>query len=130
MTIFKLPVTPSPDKIYTVNLDEVSYDIRLQYLLRSTNLSTKEVTADQFLMQIRLTGDEDWAIRTSLKTNRDVLAQYHHLDACPQGTLVLRDYIADSHYFSTALEGAYNPERVTYEELGNRFILIYNSDVA
>ena len=121
-----IPVSPDPDTSYIVSLDGVSYKIRLQYLQRLTNESYEgtwsNYTADQFMLHIGLSGEDGYPIMTSLKVNRDVLAPYHHRESCPSGTLMLRDLIADNTYLTG---GSYIPDRVTYDDLGTRYILTY-----
>lgn len=114
----------SPDKIYkSITLDEVSYDIRIKYLQRLTNEATTPVKADEFILELSLSGGAPF-IKTSLKTSRDVLRPFRYLDDCPQGYLILRDYTALN---SLLKGGVYQPERVSYGTLGKRFILTYSS---
>jgi hypothetical protein len=125
-TLNIIPVSSDPDTSYIVTLDGISYKIRLQYLQRLTNESYEgtwsNYTADQFLIHIGLSGEEGYPIRTSLKVNRDILAPYHHRESCPSGILMLRDLLADNTYLTG---GLYIPERVTYEDLGVRYVLVY-----
>ncbi len=117
----EIVITPDPDKTYSVILDETSYDLRIKYNQRLTNESTTPVKADEFIIEISLAGGIPF-ITSSLKTNRNILEPYRSRVGCPQGTLMLRDYLADTTLSTTF---RYTPERCTYEELGTRFILIY-----
>ncbi|AUR86376.1 hypothetical protein NVP1084O_169 [Vibrio phage 1.084.O._10N.261.49.F5] len=116
-------VAPDPDKTYKVTLDGKSYNLRIKYLQRLTNEATgNPIKADEFTISISLAGGEPF-ITTSLKTNRNILKMYRARENCPKGILMLRDYTADFNFANTG-EG-YTPERVSYSELGTRFILIY-----
>lgn len=125
LEVYTIPTGASPDKIYTVLLDNLRYDLRIQYLQRLGNVSSEvNSRADEYMIHIALSG-EDPFISTSLKTNRDILEPYRYRANCPKGSLLLVD--------NTAMEARevgknYNPERVTYEGLGDRWTLVYVVD--
>ncbi|MCG3741993.1 hypothetical protein EXA18_00655 [Vibrio cincinnatiensis] len=115
-------LTSSPDKTYkNVFLDGVSYDIRIRYLQRLTNVATTPIKADEFTLELALSGGNPF-LTTSLKTNRDVLRPFKYKPECPKGILVLQDLTAVK---SLITGGLYMPERVSYDTIGTRFVLIY-----
>ena len=119
----ELLIAPSPDKTYKVTLDGKSYNLRIKYLQRLTNVATGHpIKADEFSMELSIAGGEPF-IYSALKTNRNILRPYRARPDCPTGTLMLRDFTADSSLADTGKD--YFPERVTYDQLGIRFILIY-----
>lgn len=119
---FEIVTTSTPDQVYkNVDLDSTSYDIRIRYLQRLTNVATTSISADEFTLELSLAGDDPF-LTTSLKTSRDVLAPFRYLDDCPQGILMLRDFTALK---SLLTDGIYMPERVSYDTIGSRFVLTY-----
>lgn len=130
MTILILPCGPASenqtDITYRVPLEGKEYDIRYKYLQRESNIASgKPVIADEWYVYLGLTGKPPF-IKTALRTNREFLEMYRYHPDCPAGNIVLRDSIADS---SVVSGGNYNPERVTYDELGQdkRFKVLYFS---
>lgn len=123
-SIVEIPITPSANTTYTVTLDGTQYDLTIKYLYRLTNVANgKNIAADEFIIYIGPSG-KDPVMQASLKTNRDILAPYHYLDGVPSGELKLRDKLADKAY----MDGYdFSPERVTYDDLGGRFLLLYTS---
>ncbi|AGH32058.1 hypothetical protein VPIG_00202 [Vibrio phage PWH3a-P1] len=129
MTISLIPLEQDPYKSYRVTLDGESYDVVVQYNQRlinqtSTNKNFLPESADSFTISVALTGS-DPILKTSLKTNRDILGPYKYREGCPQGTLILRDTAADANLVDGKL---YAPERVSYEGIGTRFLLLYESE--
>lgn len=112
-----------PDVTYRETLDGRSYDLRFRYLQRESNVSGTKVIADEWMFYLGLSGRAPF-FKTMLKTNRDLLQQIKYHPDCPQGDLILRDTIADNSFLNG---GNYNPERVTFSELGKdkRFRLVY-----
>lgn len=122
MAIRIIPLKQDADNTYKITLDFVTYDIRVRYNQRETNVATgNPIKADEFEMSIGLSGREP-NIKTPLKTNRDLLAQHRYKEDCPAGVLVLRDLSADR---SRAEGGLYDPDRVGYDTLGTRYLLVY-----
>ncbi len=114
------------DITYRVPLEGKEYDLRYKYLQRESNIASgNSVIADEWYLFIGLTGKAPF-IKTALRTNREFLDMFRYHPDCPEGTIVLRDSIADA---STVSGGSYNPERVTYEDLGQdkRFKVLYFS---
>lgn len=122
MAVRIIPLEQNPDKTYRVTLDDVTYDLRVRYNQRETNVSTgNPIKADEFEISLGLTGRTP-NIKTPLKTNRDLLRQHRYKEDCPKGALVLRDISADR----SLLEGGlYDPDRVGYNTLGTRYQLFY-----
>ncbi len=110
-----------PDRTYKVALGERNYDVRIKYLQRITNETTTPILADQFTLEIGVSGADPFLI-APLKTNRNVLEQVRHRAECPEGTLMLRDNTADDSIING---GVYRPERVGYDTIGERFSLQY-----
>ena len=125
MAFFEIVISPSSNTVYkNIDIDGTFYDMEIRYLQRMTNISNgKKIKADEFILNLSLAGRPPF-LSTSLKTNRDVLAPYRYKEECPKGTLMLYDFIALKSLY---LDDIYMPERVSYEELGNRFILTYDS---
>ncbi len=124
VTVSKIVVKPDPDMVYKAVLDGQSYDIRIRYNQRLTNVSSgNPISADAFEIWIGLSGKAP-ILQTPLKTNRNLLLPYKYRPDCPQGILVLRDFTADS---SRADGEYYDPERVSYTTLGDRFQIMYIS---
>lgn len=128
MTISLIPLEQDPYKSYRVTLDGESYDVVVQYNQRlinqtSTNKNHPPLSADSFTISIALTG-RDPILKTALKTNRDILGPYKYREGCPQGSMVLRDTAADANLVDGKL---YAPERVSYDGIGTRFLLLYES---
>lgn len=122
MATFILPVGDNPDQTTRFTLTDVDYDFRIRYLQRLTNeASGQNIKADEWVLEISRAGQPPF-MQTSLKTNRDLLAIHRYKLDCPPGGLVLRDTAADAAQF---VGEAYSPERVTYEDLGSRFVLVY-----
>lgn len=122
--ITALPCGGGVDVTYKVNIENTWYDLRFKYLQRLTNEATKTpVKADQWTLYFGLTGKTPFLV-TPLKTNRQLLSRIKYHPDCPVGDLELRDYIADK---SESTGGMYNPERVSFENLGinERFRLYY-----
>ena len=112
------------DITYRIQLEDKEYDFRFKYLQREGNVASGTTTkADDWYLLLGLTGKDPF-IKTSLRTNRDILQRIRYHPDCPTGQLLLMDYIADSSY---TIGGAYNPERVNREDLGmdKRFRLVY-----
>lgn len=125
MSISIIPLEQDPYKTYRVTLSGESYDITVQYNQRLINQSTKEPSkADSFTISLALTG-RDPIFKTAMKTNRDLLSIYKYREGCPQGTLILRDISADGN---KVLGEYYAPERLSYEGIGTRFLLLYSDD--
>ena len=123
--ITEILIESSPDKTYkNVFLDGVSYDIRIRYLQRLTNVATTPIKADEFTLELALAGGNPF-LTTSLKTHRDILQPHRYKPECPKGILVLQDLTAIK---SLITGGVYMPERVSYETIGTRFILTYTSE--
>lgn len=122
MAIKTIPLKQDPDKTYKVTLDGQTYDLRVRYNQRETNVATgTPIKADEFTISIGLTGRTP-NIQTPLKTNRNILRPHRYKEDCPEGVLVLRDISADT---SKAEGGLYDPDRVGYDTLGTRYLLIY-----
>lgn len=122
MAVKIIPLLQNPDKTYRVTLEGITYDIRVRYNQRETNVATgNPIKADEFEISIGLTGKTP-EIKTPLKTNRDLLRQHRYKASCPQGVLVLRDISADSSLYE---DGLYDPDRVGYDTLGTRYKLVY-----
>ena len=116
-----------PDVTYRIRLEDKDYDLRFRYLQRMSNIASgNPQIADDWYLYLGLTGREPF-IKTVVRTNRDILRIIRYNPDCPKGTLILRDYIAESSYTTG---GQYNPERVTLEGLGvnKRFQLVYWSE--
>ena len=125
MSISIIPLEQDPYKTYRVTLSGESYDITVQYNQRLINQSTKEPSkADSFTISLALAG-RDPIFKTAMKTNRDLLSIYKYREGCPQGTLILRDISADGN---KVLGEYYAPERLSYEGIGTRFLLLYSDD--
>lgn len=120
---FEIPISPSPDATYTVEMENVVYDIRIRYNQRVTNKNSilPETKADEFTLTLSVSG-EDPLFTTSLKTNRDLLRMYRYISGVPSGVLQLRDKSADRNLANGKY---YAPERLTYNSLGTRFALYY-----
>ena len=126
MAVRTIPLKQDPDTTYKVTLDGQSYDIRVRYNQRETNVATgNPIKADEFEILIGLTGRTP-SIKTPLKTNRDILRQHRYKDDCPKGVLVLRDNSADR---SRSEGGLYDPDRVGFDTLGTRYVLVYIEEV-
>lgn len=122
--IEEIVISSDPDKTYkNILLDGVSYDIRVRYLQRLTNEATTPIRADEFTLELSLSGGDPF-LSSSLKTNRDILAPFKYIEDCPQGTLMLFDRTATD---SLLVGGVYAPERVSYDTIGDRFVLTYAS---
>lgn len=117
-----IPIVQDSNAAYPVILDGQSYVITVRYNQRLVNVSTSNpVSADEFELGLAIAGEPE-IIRTPMKTNRDLLLPYKSRTGCPQGKLILRDMAAD---INKSQGKYYAPERVSYEELGSRFVLIY-----
>ena len=69
MTVSKIVVKPDPDMVYKAVLDGQSYDIRIRYNQRLTNVSSgNPISADAFEIWVGLSG-KDPILQTPLKTN-------------------------------------------------------------
>ena len=122
MAIRIIPLKQDADMTYKTTLDGNSYDIRIRYNQRETNVATgKPIIADEFELSIASAGKTS-NIKTPMKTNRDLLRQHRYKEDCPPGALVLRDLSADK---SKGEGGLYDPDRVSFEALGTRFVLVY-----
>ena len=116
-----------PDVTYRIRLEDKEYDFRFRYLQRESNVaSVNKGVADDWYLYLGLTGKEPF-LKTSLRTNRELLQLSRSNPDCPKGDLILKDSVAVSSVFTG---GAYNPERVTFEGLGTdkRFKLVYWSE--
>lgn len=122
MAIRVIPLKQDADTTYKVTLDSVTYDLRVKYNQRETNVATgNPIKADEFEILIGLSGRTP-NIKTPMKTNRDLLRQHRYKEDCPAGVLVLRDLSADK---SKVEGGLYDPDRVGYDTLGTRYLLVY-----
>lgn len=121
--LFEIPIEPSPDATYKVELESVVYDIRIRYNQRVTNKNSTlpETKADEFTISLAVSG-EDPLFTTPLKTNRDLLRMFRYITDVPSGNLQLRDNSADNNLANGKY---YAPERLTYDSLGTRFSLYY-----
>lgn len=125
MAIKIIPLKQDADTTYKVILGSVTYDLRVRYNQRETNVATgNPIKADEFEISLGLTG-RTATIKSPLKTNRDILRQHRYKEDCPSGILVLRDLTADR---SSAEGGLYDPDRVGYDTLGTRYVLLYIED--
>ncbi|CAH9012851.1 conserved hypothetical protein [Vibrio phage 193E37-1] len=124
MAVKEILLEQIPDKTYRLTLSGRDYDFRVKYLQRLTNVAKgKPVKADEFSLSIALAGEEP-EIYSSLKTNRDILQSHRYKSSCPEGMLMLRDVTADNE-LAKGNSANYSPERNSYEEIGERFKLIY-----
>lgn len=124
MSMFYIPCGTDPDVTYNVELEGIRYDFRFRYLQRQTNVATgSPILADEWLLILSVSGKSE-ILRTSLKTNRDLLSPYRYRENCPPGELQLRDITAD---ISLSNNGDYSPERVGLDSLGQdkQFRLMY-----
>lgn len=115
------------DITYRVRLEDQEYDFRFRYQQRESNISSgNKVIADEWYLYLGLTGKEPF-LKTALRTNRELLKLSRANPDCPLGDLILKDSVAVSSVFTG---GAYNPERVTFADLGKdkRFKLVYWSE--
>lgn len=122
MAVKILPLKQDPDTTYSFNLEGQTYDVRVRYNQRETNVATgTTILADEFEIQIALSG-KGFTIKSPLKTNRDILRQHRYKESCPKGVLMLRDLSADQSF---AERGLYDPDRVGFDSIGTRFVLMY-----
>lgn len=124
MTMYYLPCGGGSNINYSITLEGTTYQFNYRYLQRETNLANMGgVYADEWRLYINTSGG-DTILETPLKTNRNLLKPHYYKEDCPQGFLMLRDYLNDINYQDT---GVYSPERVDYDNLGKdkRFRLIY-----
>jgi hypothetical protein len=80
MSLLQIPVSESPDQSFTVVLDQIAYDIRLQWNNREESWYLYcGVSNRPFLFKVKLT------------TITDVFKKYRSYESCPKGSLRVID---------------------------------------
>jgi hypothetical protein len=76
MAIINIPITDNPDKSFTVILDNVAYDVRLQWNGRDESW---------YLYCGR--ANRDFLFKTKITTAADILKKYRSYEDCPKGMI-------------------------------------------
>ena len=115
---------------YTVNLDGKSYEIELKYNTRICNKGSDkdERSADEFLMTLKLSGNNNFIASTPLRVNRPLLIRSRYKEDCPKGELFVVDASSLREKASSSTSEGADQQRVSLEGLGKRFELWYVTD--
>lgn len=80
MSLLKIPLRDLPDQSFTVVLDTIAYDIRVQWNGRDESWYVYFGRANQ-----------QYLFKTKITNGTDVLRKYRAYDDCPKGILMVLD---------------------------------------